>query len=392
MELTEPSKQRHAGPNRGSEAFASRAISRRAFLQCSAALLAASAVHFPIRLEAARRATEARYWERTGNGGVRCLLCPKGCRPGDGQRGDCRVRENRGGTYYALAYGLPCALHIDPIEKKPFFHVLPGTEALSLATVGCNLRCKFCQNWQISQSAPEDVDVEPVAAKDIVAQALSLAAPSIAYTYGEPVVFIEYMEDIASLARASSLRNVVVSNGYIQRAPLLDLTALVDAIKIDLKAFDDSYYRDVCGGSLAPVLDTITTIHERKVWLELVYLIVPTLNDDPARIREMARWIMANLGPDVPLHFSRFFPNYQLTNLSPTPVSTLDRSYDICREAGLRYVYVGNVPGHRAENTYCPRCSKTVVARSGYRLVALDVMNGKCRFCGQPIPGIWQEA
>jgi pyruvate formate lyase activating enzyme len=386
-----PHEESQSIPQSSAQLFNAR-MDRRAFLQASAALLAASAVNLPIRLEGAPKLAEARYWEPMPDGRVHCLLCPKECRPGDKGRGECGVRENRGGTYYTLSYARPCTIHRDPIEKKPFFHVLPGTEALSFATVGCNMHCKFCQNWQISQSAPEDVETRDTPPADIVTQAAALGTPSIAYTYGEPVVFIEYMQDIAKLARAKGIRSVVVSNGYIQKTPLLDLCALVDAIKIDLKSFEDSYYRDVCAATLGPVLDTITTIHERKVWLELVYLVVPTLNDNMDRVREMARWIVANLGPDVPLHFSRFFPQYLLTNLPPTPVSTLDQAYEICREAGLHYVYVGNVPGHKAENTYCPNCSKMIIARAGYRLERLDVEKGRCRFCGHPIPGVWQEA
>ncbi len=361
-------------------------------MQGSAALLAASAVNFPIRLQSEPKPFEARYYEKLPDGRVHCVLCPTNCRPGDKERGNCGVRENREGTYYALDYGRPCALHLDPIEKKPFFHVLPGTDAVSLATVGCNLHCKFCQNWQISQASPEDVQTRYTAPGEIVDQAVSAKVPSIAYTYAEPTIFIEYMEDIAKLGRAKGLKNVVVSNGYIQKAPLEDLCRLVDAIKIDFKAFDDAYYGNVCGGRLQPVLDTITAIHASKVWLELVYLIVPTLNDDIDRVRAMARWISTTLGPDVPLHFSRFFPQYLLANLPPTPLSTLDQAYKACREAGLHYVYVGNVPGHEAENTYCPRCKNKIVARSGYRLEKLDVIKGKCRFCGNAIPGIWQEA
>ncbi|HEY5132097.1 MAG TPA: AmmeMemoRadiSam system radical SAM enzyme [Candidatus Krumholzibacteriaceae bacterium] len=367
-----------------------RRFTRRAFLQGSAALAAAAAVNLPLPLRSAPNPVEARYYEKLAQKRVHCLLCPQDCRPADGERGLCRVRENRGGIYYTLVYGQPCALHLDPIEKKPFFHVLPGTEAVSLSTAGCNLTCKFCQNWQISQSRPEDVETRYTAPAEIVDQAVSLRAPTVAYTYAEPIIFIEYMEDIAKLARAKRLRNVVVSNGYIRKEPLLDLCRLVDAIKIDLKAFEDPYYRNICGATLRPVLDTILTIHSQNVWIELVYLVVPTLNDGEAKIREMARWIVASLGPDVPLHFSRFFPQYRLENLPPTPVSTLDMAYETCREAGLHYVYVGNVPGHKGESTYCPNCSRKIVARGGYRLESLDVKNGKCRFCGQKIPGIWE--
>jgi len=369
-----------------------RLMTRRAFLKGSAALVAASAIDVSSPLAARAGPVEARYYERLAQKRVHCMLCPRECRVGDGERGLCRVRENRNGTYYSLVYAQPCSIHLDPIEKKPFFHVLPGTEALSLSTVGCNLSCKFCQNWQISQSRPEDVETRETPPATIVEQAVSVHAPSIAYTYAEPIIFIEYMEDIARRARERGLRSVVVSNGYIRKEPLLDLCGLVDAIKIDLKAFDESYYRDICGATLRPVLDTILAIRAQKVWLELVYLVVPTLNDSETKIAEMAEWIVKNLGPDVPLHFSRFFPQYRLENLPPTPVSTLDRAYETCRRAGLHYVYVGNVPGHTAESTYCPNCFRKVITRSGYRLESLDVKNGKCRFCSYPIPGVWQEA
>jgi len=366
-------------------------LTRRTFLRGSAALLAAAALDFPMRIEAGPAPIEARYYEKLADKKVHCLLCPRGCRIEDGGRGHCRVRENRGGALYSLVYAQPCALHLDPIEKKPFFHVLPGTQALSLATVGCNLECKFCQNWQISQSKPEDVETRYTAPSRIVEQAASAGAPAIAYTYGEPVVFTEYVQDIAALARAKKIRSVVVSNGYLNRKPLLDLCGLVDAIKIDLKAFDETYYRDICGAALRPVLDTILAIRAQGTWLELVYLVVPTLNDSPAKIKEMARWIASNLGPDVPLHFSRFFPNFRLANLPPTPVSTLDAAYDLCRSEGLSYVYVGNVPGHKAEHSYCPKCSKSVITRNGYRIERIDLRDGRCRFCGQAIPGIWGD-
>jgi len=368
-----------------------RKLTRRAFMRGSAALIAASSVSLPGWTAAQPDAVEARYYERVQERTVRCLLCPRECIVRDTGRGHCRVRENRGGTYYSLVYAQPCALHLDPIEKKPFFHVLPGTQAVSLATVGCNLNCKFCQNWEISQSRPEDVETRHTPPVQIVDRAIALRAPSIAYTYGEPIVFIEYMEDIARLGRERHLRNVVVSNGYIRKEPLIDLCRLVDAIKIDLKGFENSYYQNICNATLRPVLDTILTIHAQKTWLELVYLVVPTLNDSQAKIRDMASWIIANVGPDVPLHFSRFFPQYQLENLPPTPVSTLEMAYETCREEGLHFVYIGNVPGHKAEHTYCPNCLRKVITRGGYRIESLDMRNGACRFCGSKIPGIWLE-
>ncbi len=365
-------------------------LTRRSFITGTAALIAASAAGIPARARARDEDPfEARYYEKLDHEEIRCLLCPKECRIGDRERGYCGVRENREGTYYTLVYGNPCSLHLDPIEKKPFFHVMPGTAALSLSTVGCNMECKFCQNWQISQSRPEQVDTEFFPPSLIADRAVSVKASSIAYTYGEPVVFIEYMQDIAAAARKKSVRNVVVTSGYIKKKPLLDLCRQVDAIKIDLKAFRENYYRDICSAELRPVLDSIETIAGEGVWLEIVYLMVPTLNDDPGPIREMARWLLKHAGTDVPLHFSRFFPQYRLKNLPPTPVSSLERAYDICREEGLRFVYVGNVPGHRTESTYCPQCGKQVISRSGYRIRGIELVDGACRYCGERIPGIW---
>lgn len=369
-----------------------KAMSRRTFIAGSAAVLAAAAAGIPLRhADAKKQRFEARYYEKLEHEEIRCVLCPKECRIGDRERGYCGVRENDAGTYYTLVYGEPCALHNDPIEKKPFFHVIPGTAALSLSTVGCNMECKFCQNWQISQSRPEQVQTTYVEPARIVEQATALHSPSIAYTYGEPVIFIEYMMDIAALARDKGIKNVVVTSGYIKESPLRDLCSLVDAIKVDLKSFDESYYRDVCSSELRPVLDAITTIRASGVWLEIVYLMVPTLNDDPRRIREMARWLLEHVGSDVPIHFSRFFPQYRLKNLPPTPISSLERAYDICREEGMHYVYVGNVPQHEMESTYCPSCKKRIIHRQGYRVLDLDIVEGCCRFCGIQIPGIWEE-
>jgi pyruvate formate lyase activating enzyme len=368
------------------------AMTRRTFMAGTAALISAAATGLPHEIIAAKdREREARYYERLEQGRVRCTLCPRGCVTGDRERGYCRVRENRNGTYYTLVYGYPCALHLDPIEKKPFFHVLPGTASLSLATVGCNLECKFCQNWQISQSRPEQVDVKYVTPASITEQAIELGAPTIAYTYGEPVVFIEYVQDIARTAKEKGVRSIVISNGYMEQKPLRDNCALISAMKIDLKAFDDAYYRSICGGTLKPVLDSIVTVRSEGVWLEIVYLMVPTLNDDPEKIREMARWLVRNAGDDVPVHFSRFFPQFRLKNLPPTPVSSLERAYEVCREEGLKYVYVGNVPQHWTESTYCPGCEKKIISRSGYRITAVDITGGTCRFCGEPIPGLWGE-
>ena len=367
------------------------AMTRRSFLIQSASALAAIAAAPPVLSDIVPEGEEARYYEKLPGGEVRCLLCPKGCRIQQGKRGACGVRENRKGTLFSLVYGRPCAIHLDPIEKKPFFHVLPGTRSFSLATVGCNMNCKFCQNWQISQSRPEDVRTSYYSAESLAERALSTGARSIAYTYGEPIVFSEYVHDIASAGRERRLASVVVSNGFINKQPLTDLCGLVEAIKIDLKAFTNEYYRNICNAELKPVLDSISLIRKSGVWLELVYLMVPTLNDDPADIRRMAQWLRTEIGPDVPIHFSRFHPQYQLANLPPTPISSLELAYDICREEGLEYVYIGNVPGHETENTRCPSCAEIIISRKGYRIGAIDISKGLCRFCGHAIPGIWEE-
>jgi pyruvate formate lyase activating enzyme len=367
------------------------AMTRRSFIARSAAAFTALAAGLPFSAAAGSEPFEARYYEKLPDGFVRCQLCPKKClvRPGD--RGICGVRENRKGTYYSLVYGRPCTEHVDPIEKKPFYHVLPGTTAFSLATVGCNLKCKFCQNWQISQSRPENVSTSFLSPDAIVKRALSSTARSIAYTYGEPVVFAEYVHDIASRGRERGLLSVVVSNGFINERPLDDLCSVVEAIKIDLKAFTETYYRDICSAELRPVLDTIMRIRKAGIWLELVYLMIPTLNDDPAEIRDMARWLITNVGSDVPIHFSRFFPQYRLTNLPPTPVSSLERAHEICREEGLEFVYIGNVPGHTYESTYCPSCSRAIISRRGYLIGDINITEGRCRFCDHEIPGIWKD-
>ena len=365
-------------------------ISRRRFIAGSACLLLGGAVAPPL-FSSAGEPHRARYWEPAADGSVRCGLCPHRCVIAVGRRGICRVRENRSGVLYSLSYGYPCAVHLDPIEKKPFYHVLPGSTSLSISTVGCNMRCSFCQNWQISQSAPEDADTTFTAPDQIARTAARLGADSIAYTYGEPVIFTEYMLDVASAARAAGIRNVVVTNGYYLERPLRDVCGLVDAIKIDLKAFEEPYYRRICGATLAPVLDALVLIRAAGVWLEIVYLMVPTLNDSAEEVRRMARWVVSELGPDVPIHLSRFFPHYRLSELPPTPLSALETAWKICLDAGLQYVYIGNVGRHRAESTVCPGCSKEIISRSGYRTSAFEIENGCCRFCGREIPGLWRK-
>lgn len=320
---------------------------------------------------------------------VQCTLCPHRCIIADGERGICRVRENRAGRLYSMVYGNPCALNVDPIEKKPFYHFLPSATAFSLATAGCSLRCLYCQNWDISQLTPEEtknVDLPPQA---VVAAAQRYQAPIIAYTYSEPTVFYEYMLATSQLARPAGLLNAVISAGFINPEPLGELCQTVDAIKIDLKGYDQDFYRQVCGGELEPVLQAIQTVYQAGVHLEIVNLVVPSLNDSLEQLQALARWLAHNVSPDVPLHFSRFQPQYKLNHLPATPVETLNTAQEIALAEGMRFVYVGNVAGHPGNHTYCPACARPIITRQGFSVTSYHVQDGKCGYCGEAIPGVW---
>ncbi len=329
------------------------------------------------------------YFKPLDGGAIQCELCPKGCQVPKGERGFCRVRENRDGKYFTLVYGNPCAIHLDPIEKKPFFHVHPSSTSLSIATAGCNFHCMFCQNWEISQALPEDVYSYDAPPELIVKRAKQMGARSIAHTYVEPTIFCEYMMDVSELARREGLLVVMHSNGYINPAPLRDLCKVLDAANMDLKGFRDSFYRDLCDGELAPVLETLRILKQEKVHLELTNLMIPTKNDDMAEVKDMCSWIKKDLGADTPLHFSRFYPLYKLTKIQPTPVATLEKAREVALSVGLEYVYIGNVPGHDAWNTFCPQCKRVIIERTGYMVRENRVNQGKCRYCGKSIPGIW---
>jgi pyruvate formate lyase activating enzyme len=320
---------------------------------------------------------------------IRCVLCAQNCTILPGERGKCRARMNVNGKLKSLVYGRPVAIHVDPIEKKPLYHFLPGSNAFSLATSGCPLRCKFCQNWQISQSQPEDFNPSFVAPAEIVRSAGSQKSPVIAFTYNEPTVFIEYLADIASLAKKQKLRCVMISCGFMNAEPLAELCQLLDAIKIDLKGFSQDFYRNVCSAELRPVLNSIRQIARSGIHLELVNLVVPSLNDSEKLLSELIDWILGEIGPEIPIHFTRFHPDYQLLNLPATPVSTLERARDAAMKKGIQYAYVGNVPDHPGNNTYCPKCRKTVIKRSSIFLTELNVENGRCKYCGKTIAGVW---
>ncbi|MBN1688017.1 MAG: AmmeMemoRadiSam system radical SAM enzyme [Candidatus Omnitrophica bacterium] len=323
---------------------------------------------------------------------IQCTLCPNLCVMGDYERGKCRVRINQGGELFSLVYGKPCAVHVDPMEKKPLYHFLPGTGILSIATAGCLLSCKYCQNWEISQAWPEETRNLDLPPKDVVDAAIRSGSRSIAYTYTEPTVFYEYMWDTCALAHERGLRNVYVTCGYINPEPLRELAKVMDAANVDLKGFTEAFYLDVSGGHLQPVLDAILLMKELGMHVELTNLIVPTKNDDPKMIREMSQWIAKYAGGDTPLHFSRFYPNYRYRNLPPTPLEILVQAREIAMEEGIRYVYVGNVPGSDYNSTYCPSCRKRLIHRIGYEVLSfeIDPETSACRFCGTKINGVWK--
>jgi pyruvate formate lyase activating enzyme len=335
-------------------------------------------------------ALEASWYKKLEEGRVECQLCPQACTVADAERGTCGARENRGGTYFTLVHSLACSIHADPIEKKPFFHVMPGELALSYATAGCNVECKFCQNWEISQFRPEQVRSIYLPPEALVEAAKRAGARLTAATYSEPVIFWEYVRDAARAAKKAGLAPTVVSNGFIQEAPLREVLPLLKAVKVDLKSFREEFYRDQLRGKLEPVLKALEIIRGADVWLEIVVLLIPTLNDSEAEVRDLSKWVKANLGPDVPIHFTRFHPTYRLTDLPPTPVATLERSWKIARAEGLNYVYLGNLPTHPAENTVCPGCGEVLIRRLGFKILENQLKQGSCPACERTIPGVWR--
>lgn len=377
--------------------FFERVISRRNFLKkCSLIALSGTVLPKLVKFGDAQEAQiglikpqKALYYETLSKKKVKCLLCPRRCIITKGNRGFCRVRENRNGEYYTLVHSNPCAVHIDPIEKKPLFHFLPSTTALSLATAGCNFTCKNCQNWDISQANPDDTINFEISPEMMVNLALKYTTPTIAYTYTEPTVFFEYMLETAKIAKKKGVLNIYHSNGFINQKPLLELIPYLDGANIDLKAFSNEFYQNITGGTLYPVLETLKTLKKQGVWLEITNLVIPTKNDSESMIKELCQWVKENLGNDVPIHLSRFYPQYKLQNLPPTPIETLNNASEIARNIGLHYVYIGNVPGVPEENTYCPNCNKIVIERKGYNITAINLKKSKCKFCKTEIAGRW---
>jgi len=330
---------------------------------------------------------QALYYKKLKNNKVQCQLCPHYCAISDGKKGNCGVRQNKKGKLYSLVYGKACSASVDPIEKKPLFHFLPGHSSFSIATVGCNMHCLHCQNWEISQA--KSILGKTLMPEDIVTQAVESNCKSISYTYTEPTVFYEYAIDTMKLARKKGIKNIIVSNGFINEEPLLEWCKYLDAANIDLKGFDNIFYKKVCSARLEPVLNSLKILKEKGIWLEVTNLIIPTLNDNLDKVKKMCRWIVDNLGSDVPLHFSRFFPHYRLVDLPPTKEETLKKARDSAKKAGINYVYIGNMYVEDGENTYCPKCDELLVERKGFGVLRNNLKKSKCG-CGESIAGVWK--
>ncbi len=333
-------------------------------------------------------AVAARWWSAQPDGRVLCTLCPRFCRMADGQAGFCYIRQNRGGKLVQLGYGRSTGFAVDPIEKKPLNHFFPGTPVLSFGTAGCNLGCKFCQNWDISKAKLDEQGLRRNTPDDVVDLAVAQRAPSIAYTYNDPVIWAEYVIDIARAARQRGINNVLVTAGYVTDEARPELYADVDAANVDLKAFSEDFYRKTTASHLDAVLETLKWIrHKSNTWLEVTTLLIPGHNDSDDELTRLAAWFVANLGPDVPLHFTAFHPDFKMTDVPATPPETLRRARAIARAAGLRYVYVGNVHDEDGQTTYCARCARPVIGRDWYAITHFALQGGACAHCGHPVPG-----
>ena len=336
----------------------------------------------------AAEGVQAALWRKwRGGPSVHCFLCAHHCRISPGERGLCGVRENREGVLYTLVYGLPVSTAVDPIEKKPLFHYLPGSLSLSVATVGCNFSCDFCQNSDISQMPRQTGKIigRPVTPERVVEMALAEGCASISYTYTEPTIFYEYALDCARLATEAGLKNVFVTNGYMTAETLRDIDGHLHAANIDLKSFSDDFYRTLVGARLKPVLDSIRRLWQMGVWVEVTTLLIPGRNDSERELRLLAAFLVS-VSPEIPWHVSRFYPSYRLLDTPPTPVAVVERALNIGREAGLEYVYGGNVPGHESESTLCPSCGETLIERQGFRTIRRGINQGRCSGCGKDAP------
>ncbi len=368
-------------------------LDRRAFLARAAGIgagltLSPLAWADPAGLGAAKR-KEVYYYKKLGDGMIQCLTCPHECLLGDGELGKCRAKRASGGKHYLEAYGQLCVLNRDPIEKGPLYHVRPGARVVSVAMGGCNLQCLYCQNWQFSQKRPGQVARMNLPPTSAAAKVKSRGIQGIAFTYTDPIAFYEYARDTAEQARAVGLLALFCTAGYVRAEPLKALCRPATAFTITFKAFSESAYQELAKVSMRPVLDSMRTIKEEGKWLEVVSLIVPGLNDDPKQVRRWGKWMVKNLGPDTPWHFSRFAPAYEMRSKAPTPTRTLEACRKAALDAGVRYAYVTNVAPHEGNHTYCPRCGKKVVERLGFKVIRNRLRRGRCAYCGARIAGIW---
>jgi len=359
---------------------------------CNLELLAKGADLLPknpeIPQSSSKWTVEAKYYISTPKG-LKCQLCPNECKLKVGEESECRTRINIEDKLYCFAYGNPCAVHVDPIEKKPLYHFYPASKAYSIATAGCNLACLNCQNWEISQTSPKKTRNYDLPPDKVVEESIQNKCKSIAYTYSDPVAYYEYTYDTAKLAREEGIKNVLVSAGYIHEKPLREWCKYIDAANIDLKSFSDEIYEMLNAGTLEPVLNTLKILKEDNVWLEITNLVVPDWTDDQDMIKQMCDWLAENGFENTPLHFSRFHPQYKLTNLPATPASVLNKAKEIALNAGLNFVYIGNLPGTNATNTYCPECKKLIIERKGYQISTDKIDNGNCGYCKNSISGVW---
>jgi pyruvate formate lyase activating enzyme len=370
-------------------------ITRRLFLQgglsAAAALCLGCELNTP-KAKALSLPAEARHYKKLAGGTVNCRLCFRTCVIQKGKRGFCRNRENREGILYSLVYGRPAALQLDPIEKEPMFHNLPGTDILCTGTASCNFRCKFCHNWHLSQRTFEELEprTRNMSPADVVGEAQKREA-GLSFTYNEPTVFYEFMFDIARLGREKGLNTIFHTNGGMQAEPMKALLRHMKGVTVDLKGFTADYYRNVSFARMTPVLNTLSLIKREGKWLEIVNLLIPTFNDDMEHIREMCIWIRENLGTEVPLHFTRFYPAYKMKHLPPTPVKTLEKARDTAVAEKIKFVYIGNVPGHKYNSTFCPECKNKIISRTHFSVHNVKLKNGRCKYCDYPVPGIWEQ-
>ena len=334
----------------------------------------------------------ALWWQPADKGRILCTLCPRDCLIPEGKNGFCFIRRNEGGKLVTQGYGRPTGLQVDPIEKKPLSHFLPGTTILSLGGAGCNLGCRFCQNWNTSKAKADQVRSADLPPEDVVQLALKQNAPSIAYTYNDPTIWGEYVIDIAKIAHENGLKNVMVTAGYIHEQPFRDIYQHIDAANVDLKAFAETFYYKLTFSHLQPVLDTLLRLkNETGVWVEITNLIIPGQNDSQDETKRMCDWIYENLGPDVPMHFTAFHPDFKMLDTPRTPPATLDRAREIAIESGIRYVYVGNVHNPNGQTTYCPNCQTPVIERDWHSVSAYRVENGRCPDCNATIAGVFDD-